>query len=102
MTEFTSTTPADDVKIESFEGIGEITVGGASSNWYVVVVAICLLNDPQVNKFMLSNKLKVIDRMTKTKIFPRDGMALPNGEVYEAPAEEEVLTLPETETETEN
>lgn len=102
MTEFKASTPADDVRIESFEGIGEITVGGASSNWYVVVVAICLQNDPQVNKFMLANKLKVVDRMTKTKIFPRDGMALPNGEVYEAPAEEEVLILPETETETEN
>jgi hypothetical protein len=51
---------------------------------------------------MLSNKLKVVDRMTKTEIFPRDGMALPNGEVYEAPAAEEVLNLPETETETEN
>lgn len=99
MVEFRTETPADDVKIESFEGVGELTVGGSSSNWYLIIVALCLLNDPQVNKFMLANKLKVSDRITKTKVFPRNGMALPNGEVYEEPEEEEVLTLPEEETE---
>jgi hypothetical protein len=97
MTEFRSDSPADAVTIEEFEGFGEITVGGASSNWYLIVVALCLQDSPQVNKFLLANQLKIVDRMTKTKIFPRDGMALPGGEVYTAPEEEEVLTLPDTE-----
>ena len=97
MTEFRSDSPADAVTIEEFEGFGEITVGGTSSNWYLIVVALCLQDNPQVNKFLLANKLKIVDRMTKTKIFPRDGMALPNGEVYEDPTKEEVLTLPDTE-----
>ncbi len=97
MTEFTAEKPADDIKIVEFEGVGEITVGGASSNWYVIMVALCLQDDPQVNKYMLANKLRIVDRMTKTKVFPRAGMALPDGEVYEEPAAEEVLTLPETE-----
>ena len=97
MTEFKADSPADAVTIEEFEGFGEITVGGTSSNWYLIVVALCLQDSPQVNKFLLANKLKIVDRMTKTRIFPRDGMALPNGEVYTAPEEEEVLTLPDTE-----
>jgi len=96
MTEFKSSAP-DDMGIESFEGVGEITVGGASSNWYILVVAMCLMNEPQANKYMLANKLKVTDRITKTRIFPREGMALPDGEVYEDPTKEEVLTLPDTE-----
>jgi hypothetical protein len=97
MNEFRADNPADAVTIVEFEGFGEITVGGTSSNWYLIAVALCLQDNPLVNKFLLANKLSIVDRMTKTKIFPRDGMALPNGEVYEAPAKEEVLTLPDTE-----
>jgi hypothetical protein len=97
MIDLSAANPADAVKMEEFEGIGEITVGGASSNWYIIAVALCLLNDPQVNKFMLANQLKVTDKIAKTKIFPRENMALPNGEVYKAPEKEEVLTLPDTE-----
>ncbi len=95
MAEFRTDNPADNMKIEEFEEFGEITVGGSSSNWYLLTTALCLLNDPQVNKFMLANKLKISDRITKTKIFPRNGMALPKGEVYEEPEKEEVLTLQE-------
>jgi hypothetical protein len=85
MAEFRSDNPADAIKIEDFEGFGEITVGGTSSNWYLIFVAFSLQNNPQVNKFLLANKVKLQDRMTKTKIFPREGMALPNGEVYHVP-----------------
>ena len=97
MVEFKTENPADDMKVEEFEGFGEITVGGSSSNWYLEMVGQCLANHPLTNKFFLANKLKIVDRMTKTRIFPRVGMALPNGEVYEEPEKEEVLTLPDTE-----
>jgi hypothetical protein len=93
MTEFGPKVSADDVKIEWFEGIGEITVGGTSSNWYLLLVALCIQNNPQLNKFLLLNKLKITDRITKTKIFPRKGMALPDGETYEEPEEEETPAL---------
>ncbi len=71
----------DIVKVEYFEGIGEVTIG-IGDNWRTVMMALCLLNDPQVNKYLLLRKLKFSDRMTKTKIFPRQGMALPDGQVY--------------------
>ena len=97
MAEFKADSSADDVKIEMFEGFGEIVVGGSSSNWYLLLTALCLQDNPQINKFLLANKLKIVDRLTKTKIFPREGMALPVGEVYEEPEKEEVLTLQDTE-----
>ncbi len=99
MVEFRAENPADDMKIEMFEGFGEIAVGGTSSNWYILMVAQCLDNQPLSNKFLLANKLKLVDRITKTRIFPRVGMALPDGEVYEEPEKEEVLILPDTDTE---
>ena len=74
----------DTVRIEHFDGIGELTIG-TGSNWHIIAVALCLLNSPEVNKFFLFQNLSLVDRMTKTKIFPRIGMALPNGVVYQEP-----------------
>ncbi len=76
--------PLETLKIESFEGVGELTIG-IGSDKHILTVAIVLLNDPQVNKFLLVQKLNLSDRITKTKIFPREGMALPDGEVYHEP-----------------
>ena len=82
------TEAADTTKIENFEGIGEITIG-VGSNWHIIAVALCLLDHPQVNKFLLAQQLKLEDRITKTKIFPREGMALPGGEIYTEPTMDE-------------
>ncbi len=84
--------------IQMFEGFGELTVGGSVSggdSTRVVFTALAMLNDPMVNSYFLAQKLKLSDRMTKTRIFPRDGMALLNGETFSEP-QEEVLELPET------
>ncbi len=97
MSEFRSENPADDMRVVEFEGIGEITVGGTTNQMFLVVMGLCVQNNPQTNKFFLANKLNLVDRMTKTKIFPREGMALPDGGVYEEPEKEKVLTLPDTE-----
>lgn len=75
--------------VRSYEGVGELVVGGSDA-LRVLVTAVCLLNHPTVNQYLLDNKLKLQDRLTKTKIFPRDGMALPNGEVFKAPVVETV------------
>jgi len=83
--------------IQMFEGFGELTVGGSVSGGdttRVVFTALAMLNDPLVNSYFLAQKMKMSDRMTKTRIFPRDGMVLPNGETYSEP-QEEVLELPE-------
>ena len=85
--EIQSAAPVDVAKIEEFEGFGELTIG-AGSNWTIVITALCLLDDPQVNRFLLAQKLRLSDRITKTRVFPREGMALPNGEVYQEPKEE--------------
>jgi hypothetical protein len=82
--------------IQNFEGIGELTVGGSvagGDTTRVVFTALAMLNDPMVNSYFLAQKMKMSDRMTKTQIFPRDGMSLPNGETYREP-QEEVLELP--------
>ncbi|KKN02511.1 hypothetical protein LCGC14_1116830 [marine sediment metagenome] len=82
--------------IQMFEGFGELTVGGSVSggdSTRVVFTALAMLNDPMVNSYFLAQKLKLSDRMTKTKIFPRDGMALLNGKTFSEP-QEEVLELP--------
>jgi hypothetical protein len=76
--------PLETLKIENFEGIGELTIG-IGSDKHILTTAIVLLNDPTVNKFLLLQKLKLSDRITKTQIFPRNGMALPDGEVYTEP-----------------
>ena len=73
--------PLETVIIENFEGVGELTIGVGSTN-QILATALVLINHPQANKFLLGQKLKMSDRITKTKIFPRTGMALPDGEVY--------------------
>lgn len=84
--------------IQEFEGFGELTVGGSVSGGdttRVVLTALAMLDHPTVNSYFLAQKLKMSDRMTKTIIFPREGMSLPNGETYSAP-QVEVVELPET------
>ena len=76
--------PLETLKIESFEGVGELTIG-VGSDKHILTTAIVLLNNPLINKFLLFQKLQMSDRITKTKIFPREGMALPDGEVYHEP-----------------
>ncbi len=82
--------------IQEFEGFGEITVGGSVAggdiNRIFMTMGV-LQNNPIVNSFLLANKVKLVDRTTKNKLFPRDGMPLQHGETYEAPTEE-VLELP--------
>lgn len=84
---FQSPSPVEEVKIENFEGFGDLTVG-VGSNWQILFTALCMQNHPQTNKFLLAQKLRLTDKMTKTKIFPREGMALPNGEIYKEPTTE--------------
>ena len=73
-------------KIQHYPGIGELTVGGGRE---VLWVALCMLNDPLVNQYLLDSLLRLEDRMTKTRVFPRVGMALPNGQFYEEEEESE-------------
>lgn len=70
--------------IRTYEGFGELVVGSNDVN-KVVFTCLCLLNHPQVNQFLLDSKLVLKDRITKTAIFPRDGMALSNGQTYVSP-----------------
>ena len=83
--ELAEDSPEETVNIETFDGFGELTIG-VGSNWGIIITAICMLDNPTVNKFLLAQKLKLSDRITKSKIFPREGMTLPNGEVYKMPA----------------
>ena len=80
--------PVDTVRIESFDGVGEVIVG-VGSNWHKLIFAFVLLDNPNVNQYFLAEQLKLSDRITKTKIFPREGMALPGGEVYAEPTTED-------------
>lgn len=87
--------------VQKFEGVGELTVGGTVAGGdvnRVVFTTLALLNDPMVNSYLLANKVRLQDRMTKTMIFPREGMALPHGEVFSKPQEE----VPELSVEQEN
>lgn len=74
--------------VQAYPGIGEIVTGGSDAT-RVILTAICMLNDPQVNQYLLDCKLRLTDRITKTIIFPREGMALPNGYVYKNVSAEE-------------
>jgi hypothetical protein len=67
--------------VKSYPGIGELVTGGSDST-RVILTALCMLNDPKVNEYLLDCKLRLSDRLTKTAIFPREGMALPNGDVF--------------------
>lgn len=83
-------------KVQEFEEFGELTVGGsvaAGDINRVIFTSLSMLNNPTINAFLLANKVKMSDRITKTRIFPREGMALPDGKVYEE-VEEEKLELP--------
>ncbi len=89
-TSFQPKSPAEDIKVENIEPLGELLVGGGSANAQFLLTALSILNDPNLNHFFLSNKLKLSDRFTKTVIFPHDGMALPDGEVYKSPEPVEI------------
>ena len=65
----------------NFEGIGEIMVSHGNATT-ALAVAMCLLNNPNVNKYFLASNLKLDDRLTGTRIFPREGMSLPEGETF--------------------
>ncbi len=80
-----STNAADALKVVTVAPIGELTVGAGSADSRFYLTALCILDNPDVNNFFLLNKLKFKDRLTGTQIFPRDGMALPNGESYKTP-----------------
>lgn len=67
--------------VKSYSGFGELVTGGSDAT-RVILTAICMLNDPQVNQYLLDCKLRLSDRLTKTAIFPREGMSLPDGNVY--------------------
>ena len=82
--------------VKTYEGIGELVVGGSDLT-RVIVTALCMVNNPTVNQYFLDGQLNLKDRITKTRIFPRDGMALPNGQTYVAPVVEEVSVDNQTE-----
>lgn len=84
-------------KIKEYPNFGELTIG-SSDVTKVIVTALCMLDHPLVNQYFLDNKLKLTDRITKTKIFPREGMRLLEG-VYHEPKEEQ-LSLPDTDVPT--
>ena len=64
-------------KIKAYRGFGELVVGGGRLD-RALLTAICMLDHPEVNQYLLDNAVKFEDRITKTKIFPREGMALPS------------------------
>jgi hypothetical protein len=99
MSEFNGRRADEDIipTVEEFDGFGELTVGGsvaAGDTNRLVFTALAMLDDPAVNQYLLANKVKMQDRITKTRIFPRDGMSLPGGEVFSFP-QEEVVELPD-------
>jgi len=74
--------------IKEYPGIGELVTGSNDPN-KVLFTALCMLNDPTINQYLLDCRLRLADRITKTVIFPREGMSLPEGQVFSAPAENE-------------
>lgn len=105
MTSFQGTRAPDKIKIRTLTNIGEVVVGGVSTpdpilqRMYVILLALINTNDPFVNEALLAQDVKFLDRFTKTKIFPRVGMALPNGQTYTETEVEEIATLVEDTTE---
>lgn len=69
------------------EGIGEVMVGHADVQ-ATLMLAACAQNNPTINQILLASNLKFTDRTTGTKIFPREGMPLPNGEIYATKTED--------------
>lgn len=85
---------ADTVMIKEMTNIGELAVGGTSDVQKVILSALANMNDPYINEVLLAYKVNFLDRITKTRVFPRIGMALPNGEVYKEEPNQEELELP--------
>lgn len=99
MSEFNGRRADEDVipTVQEFEGFGELTVGGsvaAGDVNRIVFTSLAMLNDPVINAYLLANKVRLQDRITKTRIFPREGMSLPDGQVFSFP-QEEVVELPD-------
>lgn len=89
------TTPA----VKQYEGIGEL-IAGNSAPMKVLFTALAMVNHPLANQYLLDSRLYLQDRITKTVIFPRNGMSLPNGETYSVPVIEVVpLTVMENSNE---
>lgn len=82
----------DGLKTQIITNIGEMTVGGTSDVNRVIMLALANMNDPFVNEVLLAFQVKFSDRFTKTRVFPRNGMALPNGEVYTEKVVEPVVS----------
>jgi hypothetical protein len=86
--------PGSDIKdapiptVVDSTGFGELVVGNGDIA-AVQMTALCLLDAPAVNKFLLGSNLRFSDRLTGTRIFPRENMSLPNGETYVAPKSED-------------
>ena len=105
MVGFRGTRPAENITTQNLTNIGEVMVGGLSTadpvlqRMYVILLALINMNDPFANEALLAQKVKFSDRLTGTKIFPRPGMALPNGQTYTEPEVEEIKTLVEDKTE---
>jgi hypothetical protein len=85
--------PVDALAVKDIPNIGELTVGGTNDPMRVVIAALAALNNPNVNEVLLAFRVKFSDRFTKTRVFPRDGMALPDGEVYKEEPKEEIVEL---------
>jgi hypothetical protein len=83
MSEFDGRSASEDriPNIKHYAGFGDLVVGRSTDN-KVIITALCMLNDPTVNQYLLDNGLKLADRITKTVVFPREGMALPEGQTY--------------------
>lgn len=74
--------------IKHYEGFGEL-VTGSNDALKVLATAICMFDNPLVNQYLLDNQLKLQDRITKTQIFPREGMSLPQAQTYRSSDEKE-------------
>lgn len=72
---------APQIKVVDIEGIGEVMVGHGDAQATLMLVD-CARNDPTTNQILLASNLKFTDRITGTKIFPREGMAMPEGKSY--------------------
>lgn len=75
--------------VKQYEGFGEL-IAGSSDPVKVLFTALAMVNHPWANQYLLDSRLYLQDRITKTVIFPRNGMALPNGETYSVPIVEVV------------
>jgi len=88
----------DAVKVQKLSNVGEVVVGGVKAAdptrqlQFVFLTTLANMNNPEVNEALLAYGIKFSDIFTKTKIFPRDGMVLPNGAVYQEPKAQKLET----------